>query len=106
MSEVFDLYGSRELSLGEVAAVVEKLAAVALQERDRQARGGQYFLGGEVGGEECRVHLNRDEDPEPLEPEYPAHCVLLEVSRSERADALKVAFEKVVGLDFLRRIGR
>ena len=103
MLAVYDLYGSRSLSLVEVSAAVQRAVGIEMGRRDSHNMGGTYFRGGVIGDEEFVVQLNHDEDPEPLEPDFDDYKTLLRINRSERADDLRRLLQRIPDLDFLRR---
>lgn len=98
-----DLYGSRPLSLSEVRSRIQSATGLELSLRNSQHLAGDYFRGGEVGGEEFIVQRNWDEDGETIEEEFAEWRVLFRVGPTDRADQLREKLTPVAGLEFLRR---
>jgi hypothetical protein len=102
-ARIYDLYGSRSLTLDDLREAVQTATGLDLERRDSQQLGGEYFRGGSVGGEELVAHRNWDEEGEAIEEAFEDYSVLFRVERSLRADELRVLLNDVQGLDFLRR---
>ena len=104
MSErVYDLYGSKTLSLNELRDAVEATTGIAFERRNSDYLGGDYFRGGEVGAEEFVIQGNLDQDGEVIENDFVAFAALLRIDRSPKADELREVLRGVADLEFLRR---
>ena len=101
----FDLYGSDELTVGEVRDIVGSALRVEFSLRNSGYRGGDYFLWQGEAAEVVTVCGNfEDEDGELYEPEFSDYPVLLQVDGSERAEWIRTLIEAASGLTLLRRI--
>ena len=101
---IFDLYGTDELSVGEVRDLVTLMLSVEFSLRNSGYRGGDYFLWQGDGEEVVTVCGNfEDEDGELFEPEFSEFPVLLQVDGSERAEWIETLIA-ATGLTLLRRI--
>jgi len=102
-THVYDLYGTKTLSMGDLRDAIQSNTGLWLDLRNSQHLGGDYFRGGDIGGEEFTIQQNWDEEGETIEEEFREYPVLFRVDRSRRADELREALKGVAGLQFLKR---
>lgn len=101
---MYDLYGSKALSLEQLRLAVERKIGVSFSRHESSYFGGDYFRFGDPRAEEFVIHTNFvDEDGEFLESDCPEYSSLLEVNASPRADQLRVSLSSIADLYFLRR---
>jgi len=96
----FDLYGSRDRSLDEVASTLSHLIGTPLELHDSSYRGGDYYRN--ALGEPAEIIVQRNaEDEEGIltEPDHPGHQVIVYVTAPD--DALARRLAKSTDLDLL-----
>lgn len=90
MTSRYDTYGVGEASLDEVAARLEELLGLPLQERDSSFYAGTYHLYAPVYGRRLRVYANHDSDAGTwVRPQYQDWPVIVEVSDLEGMDGIR-----------------
>jgi hypothetical protein len=92
--------------LSELRKAVERGLGIPFKLHESGYRGGDYFLGGNLGSEEFVIQLNRSEyegEDEITESEYPEYPVIFSIGWTERGDELKRKLASIPGLDFLGR---
>jgi folate-binding Fe-S cluster repair protein YgfZ len=106
MSQFFDLYGSKRLTITELRVAVGEALGLTFYAHESLYRGGEYFRVVPHDGEEFVIQLNNfrlDDEMEVAEPDYSNYPVILWVAWTDRADALREDLAEIDGLDFLRR---
>lgn len=106
MTQCYDLYGSRTLSVPELRDAGEGVLGLRFILHESAYRGGEYFRAGDPGGEEFVIQLNSfefDNEEEISEPEYADYPVILWIAWTERGDELRKKLNAIPGLEFLRR---
>src|SRR5262245_57393546 len=109
MTETYEVYGSKVLTLPELRDAVEQALGIRFRLHENDARGGDYFRAGELGGEEIVVQLNRfeyDGEDETAVDEFREYPVILWIAWTRRGDELQQRLATIVGLDFLKRVVR
>jgi hypothetical protein len=105
--KIYDLYGSKSLSIAQLRAAVEAALAAPFVLHDSSYRGGDYFFAGDLRGETLVVQRNRiagsGEDIEFAKPAFADYAVILEVNASTRSDQIRTRLAEIQGLDFLLR---
>lgn len=106
LERIYDLYGSKTLSITEVRDVVARATGLDLRPRESYQMGGTYYRGGDVGGPGVVIQHNADEDGEPVEDGFAEYGVLVRLNDFDRADEVRALLERVDGLEFLLRTSR
>lgn len=100
---MYDLYGSRDLSVDQVQRLVSATLGIAFRGHYSETAGGYYFA--EDGEAEYMVESNlaADEDgPYHLEEDFPEYSTLFHAI-TEHGDAIRESLAGMDGLTFLRR---
>jgi hypothetical protein len=100
---MYDLYGSRDLSVEQVERLVSAALGIAFRGHYSETAGNYYFA--DDGEAEYMVESNlaTDEDgPYHLEEDFPEYGTLFHAI-TEHGDAIRESLSAADGLTFLRR---
>ncbi len=102
MTVRYDLYGSKELSLDELSALVSERLSLEFAKNDSMYW-GPYDVWRASANEEIRITTNFvDEDGDLLEGDFPEHRSFVYVSNSSKAEEIDERLRGIEGLEHLR----
>jgi hypothetical protein len=106
MSQYFDLYGSKNLTMNELRNAVEDALSLRFDVHESSYKGGEYFRAVLRDGEELIIQLNGfqlSDETEITEPAYSEYGVIFWVAWTSRADEFRGELAEIGDLEFLRR---